>query len=218
MNKPKICVSITANDLDAVRQIEPLADLLEVRIDLIGDGWRELAPKLSKPWIACNRTAVEGGQWQGTEDHRIEILLEAVKLGADIVDIELETENLAAIVPMIKEKTKCLISSHNLTGTPPIEELKKLVDCQVETRADICKVVTTAKKFEDNLTTLDLITECPGTRLVSFAMGPLGYISRVLSPPAGAEFTYASIARGKESAPGQITVEELRNIYGKVNG
>ncbi len=217
MNKPRICVSITANDIEAVREIEPLADLLEVRIDLIGQGWQKLAGKLTKPWIACNRTADEGGRWQDNEARRIEKLLEAIELGADMVDIELVAKNLDKIVTLIKTRAKCLISYHNLRETPSIDDLKKIVRSQVKAGADVCKVVTTAQQFEDNLTVLNLITESPGLRLVTFAMGPLGHISRILSPLAGADFTYASIARGKESAPGQITVEELINIYGMVS-
>ncbi len=216
MNKPKICVSITANDIEAVRKIEPLADMLEVRIDLIGDGWQELAGKLGKPWIACNRTAAEGGRWQDNEARRIERLLEAVELGADMVDIELAAKNLEKIVTLIKKRTKCLISYHNLTETPSLDDMKKIVRSQVKVGADVCKVVTTARQFDDNLTVLNLITESPGLRLVTFAMGPLGNVSRILSPLAGADFTYASIARGKESAPGQVTAEELSNIYGMV--
>ena len=44
-------------------------------------------------------------------------------------------------------------------------------------------------------------------------MGQVGQTSRVLSPLAGADFTYASIEKGSESAPGQITVQELTRIY-----
>jgi 3-dehydroquinate dehydratase len=34
----------------------------------------------------------------------------------------------------------------------------------------------------------------------------------------GGDFIYASIEKGKESAPGQITVAELRRIYELVSG
>ncbi len=70
-------------------------------------------------------------------------------------------------------------------------------------------MVTTARSLEDNLTVLRLISEFPGVRLVSFAMGPLGVVSRVLCPLVGGDFTYASIEKGKESAQGQITVRDL---------
>jgi len=44
-------------------------------------------------------------------------------------------------------------------------------------------------------------------------MGEAGVISRILSPLFGGEFTYASTKTGSESAPGQLTIAELREIY-----
>ena len=87
---------------------------------------------------------------------------------------------------------------------------------ELEAGADICKVITTAQGFEDNLTVLQLTAEFPETKIVSFAMGPLGFASRILCPLVGGDFTYASIEEGKESAAGQITARDLRKIYGMV--
>jgi len=193
-----------------------LVGLYEVRIDLIGQGWTEVALKLRKPWIACNRRADEGGQWQQSEAERVEELLKASRLGADIVDIELRTQNLEGIVKVIKNRAKCLLSWHELKKTPPFGELKEIIQRQLKAGADICKVVTSAQRLEDNFVHLKLIREFPQAKIVSFAMGPLGFSSRVLSPLVGGEFTYASIKKGKESASGQITVGELIEIYGMV--
>jgi len=212
MKRPRICAVIVNEDLPPI-EIESFIDLYEVRIDLIGDGWPELVRELRKPWIACNRLAGEGGRWEAGEASRIEELLKAVELGAEMIDIELRTKTLAEIVPLIKKKAKCLLSSHELNGTPSLGEMKEIVHQQLEASADICKVVTTAHRFEDNLTTLQLITEFPQIRIVSFAMGPLGYVSRILCPLVGGYFTYASIEEGKESASGQLTVRDLRKIY-----
>jgi 3-dehydroquinate dehydratase type I len=213
MRKPRICAVIVNNDPKAVKEVEPLVDLFEMRIDLIGDGWQELVKQIKKPWIACNRSADEGGQWQGSEARRIEKLLQASELGADMVDIELRTRNLDKIVPLVKKRTKCLLSFHDLEKTPPLDEMKGIVRRQLKSGADIGKIITTAQGFEDNLTVLQLCSEFPGVKLVSFAMGPLGLMSRVLCPLVGGEFTYASIEKGKESAQGQMTVRELLKIY-----
>ena len=77
MRKPRICAVIVNNDPEAVKEVEPLVDLLEARIDLIGDGWQELVKQFKKPWIACNRSADEGGKWQGNEARRVEKLLDS---------------------------------------------------------------------------------------------------------------------------------------------
>ena len=216
MRRPRICATIVSNDLEAVKGVEPLVDLFEVRIDLIGDGWRELVKQVEKPWIACNRSADEGGSWQGSEAKRREELLSAVELGAGIIDIELVTGNLKEMVQLIKKRAKCLLSLHDFEGTPSLDRMREIVQRELEAGADICKVVTTAQKFEDNLAVLQLISDFPEARVVSFAMGPLGFASRILCPLVGGDFVYASIEKGKESAPGQITVRELRKIYGMV--
>ncbi|MEA3253345.1 MAG: type I 3-dehydroquinate dehydratase [Chloroflexota bacterium] len=213
MKKPRICGVIVNKDLEKVREVEPLVELFEVRIDLIGEGWEGLAGQLKKPWMACNRRADEGGKWSGSEKGRVNELLRAVEIGADIVDLELRTGNLAKVVSMVKGRSKCLLSFHDLNGTGSPGELKGLIQRQLEAGADICKVVTTARSFEDNLTTLQLITEFPGKKVLSFAMGPLGLVSRVLCPLVGGYFSYASIEKGRESAPGQMTVGELMRVY-----
>ncbi len=211
--KPRICAVITDQDLEAIKKVEPLVERFEVRIDLIGDDWQKVVQELSKPWIACNRPILEGGNWQQSEARRKEELLKAIQLGADIVDIELETKNLERVVSLIKKEARCLLSFHELLKTPPLKSLKKIVKAQLAAGADICKVVTTAQNFEDNLTISKLITEFPKIRIVAFAMGPLGLPSRIFCPLVGGDFGYAAIQKGKESAPGQITVPELKKLY-----
>lgn len=213
MKQPRICAAITTPDLEAIRQAEPLVDLFEVRIDLIGDDWQEIAKELNKPWIACNRSAAEGGQWQDDEQKRIDRLLQTLELGASIIDIELSTKNLTDIIKLIKQRAECLLSYHNLEKTPDFDTMKRIIEQQIEASADICKVVTTARSFEDNLRVLELIPTFPDKGLVAFAMGTAGITSRIFCPLVGGDFTYASLAEGRESAPGQVTVEELHRIY-----
>ncbi len=217
MKKPRICAVIVDDDLKAVKMVEPLVELLEVRIDLIGNGWREMVRQLDRPWIACNRSAGEGGRWGGDEAARIGELARAVELGAAVIDIELGTKNLKEVMRLIGERVEYLLSYHDFNSTPPFEDMRGIVQRQLEAGADICKVVTTAHKFEDNLAVLQLITEFRNTRVVSFAMGSPGFASRILCPLVGGDFTYASIVEGKESASGQITVGDLRKLYEMVS-
>ncbi len=216
--KPRICAAIIDKDLEAIREVEPLVELFELRIDLIGEGWADLATKLPKPWIACARSQAEGGNWQGDDAEKTETLITATELGADMVDIELSTSNLAGVIPLIKKQAKCLVSLHELKKTPPLEQLKEIIRKQLSAGADICKVITTAQSPADNLTTLELINEFPKIRVISFAMGPLGFTSRVLCPLVGGYFTYASVGEGRESAPGQLTVRQLKRIYEMMKG
>lgn len=213
MKKGKICAVIVNKDLPAIAKTEPLVDMFEVRIDLIGQGWQEVARGLKKPWIATNRPADEGGNWRGDEAERQEELLKALELGTAIVDIELATNCLYEIVPIVKKKAQCMISFHDFDRTPPLDILKKIIKKQKAAGADICKVVTNANSFEDNLTTLKLITAFPEDKVISFAMGREGIVSRILCPISGGFLTYVSIGSKMESAPGQLSAQELTGLY-----
>lgn len=50
-------------------------------------------------------------------------------------------------------------------------------------------------------------------KLIPIAMGEAGKWTRILGPAYGAPMTYASLETGKEVAPGQISAEDLRNVY-----
>ena len=211
--KPAVCIVITSADMAVIEAAAPLADLFEVRIDLIGDTWPEVVRKLDKPWLACNRLAAEGGAWRNTEALRKEELLKALSMGATIIDLELATPNLAKMVDIVKKKTRCLISHHDFETTPSSGELKSIIGRELAAGADICKLVTTAHNTEDNLRLLKLYDEFEGCRLVTFGMGEAGILSRILAPLTGAEFTYAAMETRKQSAPGQLTAAQLVEIY-----
>lgn len=214
MQSPEICASITSADsVASAIAVRDYVSLYEVRIDLVGPSWREVASDLPRPWIACNRIPSEGGAASESEAERTAILREALELGASIIDIELCADGLGDVMSWAKGKVPVLVSYHDLTGTPGADALDDIVERQCASGADINKVVTTARAPSDNLTTLQLIRRHHDMSIVSFAMGPQGLMSRVLAPLAGARFTYASLAEGREAAPGQLTVGDLRAMY-----
>ncbi len=213
MNKPAICLSITDNNPAAIRAAEQDVDFLELRLDIIGDDWRNFVKVLSKPWIACNRSKDEGGMGDFDSGKRLLTLLEAGRAGAAIIDLEYFTRGLPEKIHLIKKSSKCLLSFHDLESTPPLGRLVEIVNAQLKAGADICKVVTTATKFEDNLTILKLLSEFPETKIAAFAMGEVGRLSRVISPLCGGYFTYCCLGEGWEAAAGQISVSEMKEIY-----
>jgi 3-dehydroquinate dehydratase I len=213
MPEPRICVALIENDLRALTGSESLVDFYEVRLDLVGPAWPELVRGLKKPWIACNRRPEEGGKGERDETRRLAELLRAVEAGAAIADIELQSQYLEKYVSLIKSRARCLISFHDTLKTPAAERLAEIVEQERAAGADICKVVTRACSFEDNIALLKLVRRFAGSSIVAFAMGEAGRVSRILSPLAGGYFTYASLSGGKESAAGQIPVEEMAEIY-----
>jgi len=73
-------------------------------------------------------------------------------------------------------------------------------------------VVTLARRPEDNLRILSLIpySRQRGQEIIAFAMGEQGKSSRIMSLVLGAHLTYATAARGRETAPGQFTCKEMQ--------
>jgi len=211
---PEVCACITSiADVAAARAMCDLVSLYEVRMDLIGPEWPRVASGLPRPWIACNRTAAEGGACDRSDAERFAVLRRAVELGAAVVDVELASAGVESFVAGIKGAARVLVSHHDLTRTGTEEELAALVERERDAGADICKVVTTATRASDNVVVLNISRRFAGQSVISFAMGPLGIASRVLGPLAGGAFTYASLSAGRESAPGQLTVTELHQMY-----
>jgi 3-dehydroquinate dehydratase type I len=165
--------------------------------------------------IATNRGTDQGGLSPEVDSERIGAVIRACEAGFEYADIELAIPQVGQVTERVKNLgAKAIISHHDFKGTPPKERLDEIMTGMLGAGADICKIVGTATSLEDNLTYLNLIQENPTVSLVSFGMGKTGLLSRVFSPIFGAAYTYASSEAGRESAPGQLTVPELRQIYG----
>ena len=217
----KVCIPIVETDprkaLRAVEKANRLADLIELRVGYLREQNLELLlNKRKKPFIVTNRRKEEGGRYTGDEKKRLEILKEAVDLGAEYIDVEIGIEKpLIQELISNKKRTQIILSSHNFKGTPSLNKLKSLVDRVTQRGAHIGKIVTFARMWEDNLKILSLIPYAKEKkqRIVAFCMGEKGKVSRVFAPLMGAEWTYASLDKKRTSAPGQLTVFELREIW-----
>jgi 3-dehydroquinate dehydratase type I len=225
----KICIPIMAGDVDAalakMEKARRLADVLELRIDRIGDADLDrLLSKQRSDVIVTNRRKEEGGAFAGTERQRVELLKKAVSLGAGYVDIE-ESTDPTLLIELIEtvaaqRETKLIISSHNFKRTPGDRKLYQLLAGGIALGADIVKIVTTARTMEDNLRMLRLIAYAQRKRVdvIAFCMGELGRMSRVIAPLMGAFLTFASLTEGEASAPGQFTAENMKKIIEAVKG
>ena len=214
MDPQRICAVITTPEAATTPELWESADMVEVRIDMIGKGWENTVRSLKKQWIATNRLKAEGGFWEGTEEARRVELLKALSMGAAIIDIELAAPDLEEIVPLIKKKARCMISHHDMKRTPQRSELRRIINDELAAGADICKLVTAALTFDDNVVMLGLINEFKPADVVAFCMGPMGQVSRILSPLSGGAFTYAALTEEGTSASGQLTISQMKNIFG----
>ena len=117
------------------------------------------------------------------------------------------------MVVKVKEKCDCLMSYHNFNRTPPLEELKDIVERQIAAGADICKVATMARSIDDNITILELIKSSVHTPFVAMAMGETGQVSRILGPFMGAAFGYVALEPENCSSAGQLTEAQMTALY-----
>jgi 3-dehydroquinate dehydratase type I len=207
----------------AIERRAAVADVIELRMDLIHNG---RLVELIGHARDCDETAAvlvthrpaTGSDFR-MERRRIEGLKEAVGLGADYVDVELQTdpalrEDLVASVARLGRRTALIVSHHDDKRTPSLRTLKALFQRCVQAGADIVKIVTWAESPQDNLRVLSLIADAEreDIDLINFCMGPRGRISRVASPLLGACMSYVSLSRGCRSAPGQLTFAEMNTV------
>lgn len=206
---------------DALRLIEKAdecgADFIEVRLDCLGEfkGLKDIANCAKTSLIATIRTPKCGGKFLGKEKERRKILSNAASNGFKYVDIELGAPWLKDLVKeLLTIGVKPIISFHDFEKTPEIAELRRILKSEIKEGADICKIVTTAQSLQDNLTLLHFIHKEGGkAKVVCFAMGTLGKPSRLLSPIFGGYFTIAALEHGRETAEGQMTIQEMKAIY-----
>ena len=203
--------------LRAIEEANRLADFIELRVDYLRNtGLETLLNAGEKPLIVTNRPKAEGGRYAGNEKERLNILWEAVDLGAAFVDVEMRTEpsSLRELIKN-KNKTRMILSFHDFKRTLSPEELRELADRMFRYGADVAKIATFARSWEDNLKILSLIPYARKKKkaIVAFCMGEKGKMSRIFAPLLGAAWTYASLDRRRASAPGQLTALELKEIW-----
>ncbi|MDR2708284.1 MAG: type I 3-dehydroquinate dehydratase [Nitrososphaerota archaeon] len=219
---PNICVSIKPKNIqEALSLIEKAeaakANFIEVRLDDLGEKTNlgDISSSTKIHLIATNKLPSEQGSYIGTPMQRLQTLINAANNGFQYVDLDLSTVGLEKqIVDLKGLGVKIICSFHNFDDTFNSQEMRDILDREINSGADVCKIVSTAKQVQDNLTVLNFVSEnAVKTRLVCFCMGEYGRISRLLSPVFGAFFTFASLGQDNETAPGQISINEMRTVY-----
>ncbi|NPU86245.1 MAG: type I 3-dehydroquinate dehydratase [Syntrophaceae bacterium] len=225
-----ICIPVNAASTEAalkkMKRAYAMAGIVELRLDGMADPDlpKLLAAKAGKI-VVTNRHREEGGRFDGPEDRRIARLMEAAALGADYVDMEARTEpslrnDLIDFIAGNGHAAKVILSCHLPAGTPGEKVLADLLKGLMGEGAPVIKLVSLANRPEDNLRILNLLPrarEC-GQRMIAFCMGEAGRISRVMAPQLGSFLTYASLEEGEETAPGQLSVGEMRRLLRLLGG
>jgi 3-dehydroquinate dehydratase / shikimate dehydrogenase len=221
---PRVCVAVIGSDANQlVEKAEALVrdnSFLEFRLDYLSKPGLAL-PKIKRfieensgtTVIATCRRVASGGKFRGSIASQLEILGKAAAAGCQLVDVELQTAGKCKPEQLqkLRSRASIILSFHDFRATKKLEEtLEKMLAHP----ADYYKVVSTATTLADNVTMIKFLAR-EGDRhsLLGMCMGEQGIISRVLGVRAGSVFTFASAGAGQETAPGQVTAQELRSVY-----
>jgi 3-dehydroquinate dehydratase/shikimate dehydrogenase len=199
------------------------ADLVEWRVDaLTGDAISHqavvrLVKEVCLPCILTCRTAMEGGGFDGPEADRVDML--GTLLEADTLPRYLDVEFSACLVdaPLcvmtqtFRDKgTSLILSTHDFDGRP--SDLIRRVADMGAAPCDVIKVAYHAKAIREALECADLLASRPKP-MIALAMGEAGLVSRVFAGAWGGLLTFASLHADDATAPGQPTLENMRDRY-----
>jgi 3-dehydroquinate dehydratase-1 len=208
MNYKSRIVAVLGNDAEKDVQATGDADMIELRLDLLGPGdplqtIKAVRKATAKPIIATVRLRTEGGMFQGSERERIDLLIKAAYY-ADYVDVELLADQRDnAIARMMKP---VIVSYHDFQGMPDESQLPGIYEEMKKTKAAIAKIAVTPKSLHDNLRILQFLLDAD-MPLCMIAMGRMGRHLRVVASLYGSALTYGFVTQS--TAPGQMSLAKL---------
>jgi 3-dehydroquinate dehydratase/shikimate dehydrogenase len=221
-----ICAPIIQTNAEAflamIREAERTADAIELRLDYLhaeslSQSLAELRLRIvqiNKPLILTFRPREQGGKRDLTLQDRRNFwrgLPPEIVNSIAFADFELDlVESFAGEQPVPWSKVIC--SWHDFAETP--YDLIARYEQMAITPAAVIKIATQANRLGDCLRIFELIEHAEGKKpVIALAMGLPGLMTRALALSRGAMLTFGSLRRGAESAAGQPTVAELRDLY-----
>jgi len=228
----KLAVPIAARNIDqAGEQIKSAraagADIIELRTDYLENLNVELLKKLiakvkntegkNLPIIVTCRDKQQGGAIDYPQKLRVDILAAALKAGAEFIDFEyenfisIEGQEKIRLALSQSSRGRLILSTHNFeTKFDNIGKLyRKILNvCPIA----IPKLIYVANHITDCFDAFDLLHQTSSERII-FCMGAGGLISRILAKKLGCFLTFASIDELNATAPGQLTIKDLKELY-----
>ena len=228
---PKICVSMIGKtviqlieeasflkdlDLDVV---EWRADFYEevMNIDKVKEALREIRKILyNKPIIFTFRSAKEGGQKEISAEFYVELNKAIAETNlVEVIDVELfnNEKHIKELVEAAHASgLTVIISNHDFHKTPSKEVIIARLRRAFELGGDLPKIAVMPNCSADVITLLDatriMKEQYADGPIITMSMAGKGVISRLSGELFGSALTFG--AAKKVSAPGQISVEDLR--------
>ncbi|HUE82168.1 MAG TPA: shikimate dehydrogenase [Pyrinomonadaceae bacterium] len=228
--EPRICVSVCEHDpaslAQAMKAAADVGDLIEVRGDCIDPdraaaalGSWQLLNKTGRPVILTYRPAEQGGHRQLDPRSRLRFWMFERPDTPEFYDVELAIVRNRSLFRFGKKLdwSRVICSHHNFSGlTSNLSAyLNRVYEGMRDAPAQILKLAVQIDDAVDCLPFFSLLRRAreEGREIIAIAMGPAGIMTRILGPSHGAFLTYASLDEASATAPGQITADDLRNVY-----
>lgn len=228
------CIPLTENnEIDLLQEIHDASaqqpDYLEWRRDYFTDDSLEVEKRIlsqlkkEKPKLIYTfRDEKEGGVCPTDNAKRSRHIENALASGAvDCVDIELNSSEafMQAVRKQVSDAGKSLIlSHHHFEKTYSVEEMTAIFSKMEVKGADILKLAVTAATKEDVcslITAASAFSSRTDKPMILIAMGAAGKMTRIIPDSFGGGLTYAAGVR--KTAPGQVTIDEIRRIREQLN-
>jgi 3-dehydroquinate dehydratase / shikimate dehydrogenase len=220
IGRDRICGVVAAPDAPAMweqlgRALR-LTSTIELRLDwLSDDGQRKKflvqlakAPPKATLIATCRRREA-GGKFPGTIAQQLVHLTEAVAAGCAWYDLEIETSSKCPpeLLDVLLGEGQQLASAHFFT--PTRKKLKEVAIDLVRTEPAAIKVALQCNSLADGIEMLRL---GKGQKhVVAVPMGDIAAPARILALREGNALSYAPVEFA--TAPGQVTLEAMKNLY-----
>ena len=217
--KYKTCISVGEKTprkvLQTVNAALKKSEYVELRFDFLPiekiPEVLEMVKKDLRRIVCTLRPKTEGGKFAGNEKERLSILKLIAEYNPFLLDVEFKTlsKNQDLVKYLRLSKVNLLVSWHDFKKTPSSDELSRKIK-QMSKFSKNVKIVGTAKNTKESTRMLELYKKNKQIKLISFSMGDMGRISRILCLYLGSPFTY--VALKKAIAPGQFSVDDVKKI------
>ncbi|MFQ5766579.1 MAG: type I 3-dehydroquinate dehydratase, partial [Acidobacteriota bacterium] len=212
-----IAVTIKESSLLHARQVMAAlpsgVERVELRVDdLAGQDWPSLIQQADCPIILTCRPSSQGGSFAGTEAERLAVLEKGLQVGADMVDVEVGSFAMSLLERY--PANRFLFSLHDFeAGAGRVQHhLERLLSTP---RQALLKLAFIPEGLHETLLARQLLDRAgkENRRLVMVPMGEAGIPGRLLAPFWGSAWTYAVPDGSPPVAPGQFSLNEVKDLY-----
>jgi 3-dehydroquinate dehydratase / shikimate dehydrogenase len=161
-------------------------------------------------FLATCRRLAGGGKLRGGVQAELRWLRAAREAGCSWCDLEVETlrELDGQSLRELGLPPQILLSLHDFQRMPRERGLRRFA-ATPEREADAVKIAANGRTIGDSLRLVDIARR--SRRLVAVPMGEVGLPARILGLREGSALAYAPI--GAPTAPGQVSLDALKNLY-----